>query len=64
MIGENEKSLCYQCGLPVQVFGCQFCEKCYYPGINEDWRYFSDLVAEGHPVFKAKVMAGIADPNR
>jgi len=61
LLGANNEGNCYQCRKPVQVYGCQFCKDCYYPGINEDWRYYSDLVAEGHMAFRAKIMAGLAD---
>ena len=62
IIGGNCEANCCRCGKRVDVDGAQFCDACWYPGINEDWRRYRDLVAEGYTRFQAKIMAGLADP--
>ena len=55
---------CYKCKKNrTQVYGARFCPDCYYPGLDDDWNRFEDLVAEGHTTYQAKVMAGLQDPD-
>lgn len=53
---------CKKCRREVQVFGSRWCKVCYYPGIDEDWQRYRDLVEEGYPRHQARLMAGLADP--
>lgn len=54
---------CLRCRKPVQVFGSRWCQVCWYPGIDEDWQRYRDLLEEGYPRHQALVMAGLADPS-
>lgn len=49
---------CLKCGGQKQVFGCRWCEDCYYPGIDEDWNEFRALIEGGYSRAKAAVMSG------
>ena len=54
---------CRQCRRETEVYGSSWCETCWYPGIDRDYRRFDDLVAEGYPRHQARVMAGLSDPE-
>jgi len=45
------------------VNGSGFCEKCYYPGIEEIYQRYRDLKEEGYTTYQAQLMAGMIDPD-
>ncbi|BAO88958.1 hypothetical protein [Caballeronia cordobensis] len=53
---------CQKCRKETQVFGSRWCADCHYPGIDQDWQRFEDLVEEGYTRHQARIMAGLADP--
>ncbi|MGK0272151.1 MAG: hypothetical protein ACI88H_002817 [Cocleimonas sp.] len=49
---------CNKCRGGVDVYGSRFCADCYYPGIDDDWNEYQDLIADGHPRNQAAVLSG------
>jgi hypothetical protein len=54
---------CLKCRRPCQVFGCRWCKDCYYPGIDETYQRYRDMIEEGYTRYQAKVMSGWGDPD-
>ncbi|MGT2505696.1 hypothetical protein [Cupriavidus basilensis] len=53
---------CYKCREEVQVYGSRWCADCHYPGIDDDYGRYQDLLEEGYTRYQAKLMVGWADP--
>ncbi len=49
---------CLKCNKEVDVYGCRFCDSCYYPGIDDDYNEYQGLIAEGHSAMQAAVLSG------
>ncbi|WP_153948386.1 hypothetical protein [Cupriavidus sp. U2] len=45
------------------MFGCRWCAACYYPGIDETYRRYRDMIEEGYTRYQAKVQSGWGDPD-
>lgn len=41
----------------------KWCDDCFYPGIDETYQEYRDLIAEGHRRIQAAVMSGWQDPG-
>lgn len=41
----------------------QFCEECIAAGVDEDYNRYQNYLDEGYPRYKARVMAGLDDPE-
>ena len=48
---------CLKCKEPVKP-GCRWCPDCWYPGIDEDYNQFKDMLEEGHRYIDAAVNSG------
>ncbi len=49
---------CAKCGKPTEVYGSKWCSTCHYPGIDEDYARFQDLLDDGHRYIDAAVSSG------
>jgi len=49
---------CKRCGDPVEVHGSSWCTECWYPGIDDVFREFQDMLAEGYRRADAAVRSG------
>lgn len=54
---------CLKCRSHVQVFGSRWCKDCYYPGIDETYQRYRDMIEEGYTRYQAKVQSGWGDPD-
>ncbi|MEZ0147977.1 MAG: hypothetical protein AB9Q19_01455 [Candidatus Reddybacter sp.] len=52
----GERSGCQICRTPVSE---EYCNACWYPGIDEDYQEFIALLDEGHARHAAYVLSGL-----
>lgn len=50
------ESYCRKCQADTE--NSKFCDDCHYPGIEEDYQEYRDLITEGHPRAQAAVLSG------
>lgn len=41
----------------------KFCQECLAAGLDEDYQKYQDLMDEGYPEYKARLMSGLDDPE-
>tara|TARA_R110001599_G_scaffold100770_9_gene258151 strand:+ start:10825 stop:11010 length:186 start_codon:yes stop_codon:yes gene_type:complete len=49
---------CLKCKKPTKVYGSKWCPNCHYPGIDEDYKEFQNLLKEGYRRADAAVRSG------
>jgi len=59
----NEHGTCLKCRRDVQVFGSRWCKGCWYPGIDDTYARYRDMIEEGYTRYQAGVMSGWRDPD-
>ncbi len=49
---------CLKCRQGVHVYGCRWCDDCYYPGIDEVYNDYRSMLEEGYRNVDAAVRSG------
>lgn len=49
---------CLKCTQPVPDVGSRWCGNCWYPGIDDDYQEYIDLLEDGHSRNQAAVLSG------
>ncbi len=55
------KNNCCRCHIEIED-GYRWCDKCFYPGIDETYDEYRSLLSEGHRRIQAATMSGWEDP--
>ncbi len=51
-------SYCIKCKIKTKRLGGRWCAGCWYPGIEEDYERFRNMLADGHRYIDAAVTSG------
>jgi len=49
---------CKRCNEPLAGDNSRWCIDCYYPGIDDDYQRFKDMLADGYRYIDAAVQSG------
>jgi hypothetical protein len=54
----TEESTCLKCHQPMNNPSERWCASCWYPGIDDDYQRFIDLLEDGHRATEAAFLSG------